>query len=199
LVAGLILAAGGSRRFGEPKQLASLAGRPLLEHVIRNAVTTPAVDRWIVVLGASAEQVTRGVDLHGVQPVSCEAWEKGQSESLRSGIDALREEEAAVILLGDQPLVTAAAIERVVGARCREALAARATYGGAPGHPVVVERPLFPRLARVVGDIGAREVLAAGSTREVPCDDVADPADVDAPGDLRQIEGRIDRPRSARP
>ncbi len=196
----MILAAGRSRRFGEPKQVASLAGRPLLEHVIRNAVATGLVDRWIVVLGSRAEQVSRDVPLHDVQPVVCETWAEGQSESLRSGIEALREEdEAAVILLGDQPLVTTAAIERVVGARRDGALAIRATFRGAPGHPVVVERPLFPRFARIVGDIGAREVLATASTREVACDDVANPADVDAPEDLRQIERWIDRARPARP
>jgi molybdenum cofactor cytidylyltransferase len=195
-IGAIVLAAGEGRRFGAHKQLAELAGRPLLEHALASAAAA-SLRRVVVVLGSGAEEIAGAVDLHGAEPLVCERWREGMAEPLKTGIDAVSDLDAAVVLLGDQPLVGAAAIERVIGARRRGAIAVRATYGGEPSHPVLLERRLFADVAMLSGDAGARHLLAerADAVVEVFCDDVADPLDVDRPEDLRAAELRLDEHR----
>ncbi len=121
-------------RFGGLKQLAELDGRPLLGHVLA-AASEGGLDKLVVVLGADSESVVAGVDLHGAETMVCRSWAEGQSASLACGLAAVADADAAVVLLGDQPRVSAEAIRRVLGARGGPA-AVRATYRGRPGHPV---------------------------------------------------------------
>jgi CTP:molybdopterin cytidylyltransferase MocA len=182
LIGGLVLAAGAARRFGAPKQLADLDGAPLLEHALRTMSAAP-VDRVVVVLGAGADEVAAGVDLHGAEPVVCGRWEEGQSASLACGLAELAGCEAVVVTLGDQPRVSPDAIRRVISAR-NDAAAVRATYNGNPGHPVLLERRLFEQLRNVSGDRGARNLLLSVQVLDVPCDDLGGGEDVDTPAEL---------------
>ncbi len=182
MIAGLVLAAGAGKRFGATKQLTDFDGRPLLEHSLA-AMSKAGLDRLIVVLGSRADDVLAGVDLHGADPLVCERWGEGQAASLACGLAEIPEADAVVVTLGDQPGVTTGAVRRVVAAR-NGGSAVRATYGGRPGHPVVIERRLIPSLRDVTGDAGARGVLARAGAREVPCDDLGGGADVDTPADL---------------
>jgi molybdenum cofactor cytidylyltransferase len=186
LIGGLVLAAGPGTRFGGAKQLATLDGRPLLEHVLRAMAAAP-LDRVVVVLGASADDILGGVDLHGADPVVCERWEKGQSASLACGLAALADAQAAVVGLGDQPRLSPEALRRVLDARADRVEAVRATYGGEPGHPVVLERSLFGRLRDVSGDHGARNLLLSVKISEVPCDDLGGGEDVDTVAQLEAL------------
>jgi CTP:molybdopterin cytidylyltransferase MocA len=181
-VGGLVLAAGAGTRFGGRKQLAELDGRPLLEHALR-AMTASPVGRVVVVLGALMEEVTATVDLHGAEPCPCERWEEGQAASLACGLAELADCEAVVVTLGDQPRMSPDAIRRVIGAR-DGAAAVRATYWGAPGHPVLLERALFESFRDVTGDHGARNLLLSVPVRDVPCDDLGGGEDVDTPAEL---------------
>jgi CTP:molybdopterin cytidylyltransferase MocA len=95
-----------------------------------------------------------------------------------------------VVTLGDQPRLSPVAIRRVIAARRRGADAVRATYGGQPGHPVLLERRLLGRLRDVSGDHGARNLLLSVSTREVPCDDLGGGEDVDTPAQLDALRVR---------
>lgn len=191
MVAGLVLAAGGGVRFGATKQLADLDGRPLLEHGLA-AMAAANLDRLVVVLGSRAADVLADVDLQGAEPVICDRWGEGQSVSLAYGLAHLQEQddaewpEAVVVALGDQPNVSPDAVQRVLAAR-GDALAVRATYGGEPGHPVVIERELLGDLRGAAGDAGARGILQRAGTKEVPCDDLGGGADVDTPGDLAAL------------
>jgi molybdenum cofactor cytidylyltransferase len=178
LIGGLVLAAGAGERFGGPKQLALLDGRPLLEHVLA-ALDAAGLDRIVVVLGARAEEVRGAVALHGAEVVVAEDWAEGMGASLRAGVAALGDCDAIAVVLGDQPLIGAEAIARVLAARGGDALAARATYGGVPGHPVVLERAVFDRLRSLHGDEGARSVLREVPVTDVPCDGLGRPDDVD--------------------
>ena len=110
-IGGLILAAGEGRRFGGTKQLAELEGRPLLEHPL---AAMKGINPRVVVLGHAAEKIRRGVNMHGASVVVCDDWEEGQSASLRAGLAALPGADAVVVVLGDQPGITPAAIEAVV-------------------------------------------------------------------------------------
>jgi molybdenum cofactor cytidylyltransferase len=183
LIGGIVLAAGAGSRFGGVKQLAQFGGRPLLEWALRAMAASP-VERRVVVLGSAAEAVMDEVDLHGAEPVVCDRWEEGQSASLAGGLAALDGAEAAVVTLGDQPRMRPEAIVRVIDARGEGFLAVRATYGGEPGHPVLLESQLFARLRDVTGDHGARNLLASALTRDVPCDDLGGGEDVDTPAQL---------------
>jgi CTP:molybdopterin cytidylyltransferase MocA len=189
LIGGLVLAAGAGERFGGPKQLAELAGRPLLEHVLIAMAAAP-LDRLAVVLGAHADEVVAGVPLHGAAAEVCEDWREGMGASLRTGVAALAACDAIVIALGDQPLLSPEAVARVVDGRGDGALAVRATYDGVPGHPVLVEKALFGVLAEVKGDVGARTVLDDAPLRSVACDGLGRPDDVDTPAVLETLRAR---------
>ena len=182
-IGGLVLAAGAGTRFGGRKQLAELDGRPLLEHALR-AMTAAPVGRVVVVLGALVEEVTATVDLHGAEPCPCERWDEGQAASLACGLAELADCEAVVVTLGDQPRMSPDAIRRVISARGNGAAAVRATYHGAPGHPVLLERDLFESFRDVTGDHGARNLLLSVQVRDVPCEDLGGGEDVDTPAEL---------------
>ena len=190
MIAGLVLAAGAGKRFGATKQLAEFDGRPLLEHSL-SAMSQAGLDRLIVVLGSRADDVLAGVDMHGAEPLVCERWGEGQAASLAWGLSSLTEQadgdlEAVVVALGDQPGLATGAVHRVVAARGNKP-AVRATYGGQPGHPVVLERGLLAKLRDVTGDVGARGVLRRAGATEVPCDDLGGGADVDTPAELAAL------------
>lgn len=187
MIAGIVLAAGAGRRFGGPKQLASFRGRPLLEHALAT-IARSAVDQAVVVLGAEADRILHEIDLHGVRPVLCSDWESGQAASLRAGVGAVRGADAAVVTLGDQPLISADAIDQLIARRSAEADALRAGYAGEPGHPVLLERPLLDRVEELRGDAGARGLLSVGRVRTVPCDGLGSPVDVDTPEQLGELE-----------
>jgi CTP:molybdopterin cytidylyltransferase MocA len=183
VIGGIVLAAGEASRFGSAKQLALLDGQPMLEHALR-AITAAPVGRVILVLGAGAEEVAARIDLHGAEPLICPRWQEGQAASLACGLAELSDCEAVVVTLGDQPRISPDAIRRVIAARGPGALAVRATYGGDPGHPVLLERRLFARMRNVTGDHGARNLLMSVSVREVACDDLGGGEDVDTPAEL---------------
>jgi CTP:molybdopterin cytidylyltransferase MocA len=187
VIGGLVLAAGGSSRFGAPKQLAMLDGRPLLEHVLMALEAAP-LDRVAVVLGSHADEVLEGVPLHGAEAVLCDEWRSGIGASLRAGVGALADCDAVAVALGDQPRLSTAALERVVSQRGADELAVRATYGGVPGHPVLLERTLLARVGELHGDAGARDLLHGVPIREVACDGLGSPEDVDTPEALAALQ-----------
>jgi molybdenum cofactor cytidylyltransferase len=189
VIAGVLLAAGAATRFGQPKQLAELDGRPLLEHAI-TALTESPVERVVVVLGAGADQVVARVAPHGAQFVVSERWDEGQSASLACGLAEVSDCEAVVVTLGDQPRLSPEAVARVIAARGEGVDAVRATYAGEPGHPVLLERRLFERMRDVTGDHGARNLLLSVPTREVACDDLGGGEDVDTPAQLDALRTR---------
>jgi molybdenum cofactor cytidylyltransferase len=179
-IGGLILAAGEGRRFGATKQLADLEGRPLLEHALAAMVE---VSPRVVVLGHAADEIRSRVDLHGAAPVVCADWAAGQSASLRAGLAALDGCDAVVVVLGDMPGITTEAVAAIVAAGGDEE-AVRATYGGRPGHPVLLRRALLARAGELEGDTGFRDLLAGATVREVEVGGLADPADIDTREEL---------------
>ena len=182
MIAGLILAAGEGTRFGsEPKLLASLEGRPLLDWAIEAQSRVPALERIVVVLGANADLLLERVDFLDAEPVVCEDWRDGQSASLRFGAEQLADADKVIVTLGDQPLITPQVIARFVD----EPAPARATYDGVPGHPVSLAREQLAAIAGVSGDRGARELL--GGARMLECRNLCSGRDVDTPNDLEAI------------
>jgi CTP:molybdopterin cytidylyltransferase MocA len=164
VIGGLILAAGEGTRFGpEPKLLADLGGRPLLEHAIRAQCAVPELERVVVVLGAQAERLRERVEFLRAEAVVCDDWREGQAASLRCGLSELREAAKVIVTLGDEPLITPGIVARFTG----EPPGARAVYHGRPGHPVVLGAQHIERLMSLSGDRGARDLLGDGPEIEL--------------------------------
>ncbi len=156
-VAGIVLAAGESRRFGGRKQLATLDRRTLLEHVLELAdhagldPIVAVVPVWLTRPPAFPEP--RHIWVRNPHPAG------GMSHSLRLGFAALPPRaEAAVVLLGDQPTLPAAQIAALIAARGDRPLIAT-RVDGHPTPPVLVERTHFDLVGAAVGDAGLRDVL----------------------------------------
>lgn len=183
MIAGLILAAGEGKRFGpEPKLLAELAGRPLLEHAVRAQCAVPQLERVVVVLGAHASRIRERVDFQCASVVACERWQEGQAASLRRGLLELSDASKVLVTLGDEPLLTAEVVARFVG----EPAGARAVYNGRPGHPVVLGPDQIRQVMSLRGDRGARDLLGDGPQIELGgLDDVG--RDVDTTEDLERM------------
>jgi len=159
-VAAIILAAGAATRFGSPKQLLDWRGRPLLQHVVLQALAAP-VSQIVVALGAHDSRVAPA--LHGL-PVTVaynRQWATGMSSSVALGLRALRPGvDAAIFLLADQPGVTSDLISRVIlaYASCRAPIVVP-RHGGRRGNPALFARELFPELMQVAGDQGGRALF----------------------------------------
>jgi CTP:molybdopterin cytidylyltransferase MocA len=184
----VVLAAGGSRRFGSPKLLARLGGETLLNRAVRAALgARPA--GCVVVLGARADELKRRLRAWPVRIVVNRRWRSGLSSSLRAGIAALpRQAPAALVLLADQVAVGPAELELLLAAwrRAPRAIAA-SRWGEVLGPPAVFPRLVFADLRRLRGDAGAKTLLA-DPRRAVT--GVALPGaahDVDRPADLRRL------------
>jgi CTP:molybdopterin cytidylyltransferase MocA len=188
--AAVILAAGKARRFGTAKQLALLDGRPLLQHALDAALAVPALGDVVLVLGARADAVADGVDVGRGRVVRSEHWAEGMAASLGVGVAAVPHADVVLVLLGDQPRVTPAVIERVLAhaaAAGAAFVAARAAYDGVPGHPVALGPDLLHLVPALRGDAGARDLLATREVHLVEAGDLGDGTDVDTPEELEAI------------
>ena len=186
--AGVVLAAGASRRMGRPKQLLPLGGRTLLDAVLATA-RRARLDEIVLVLGAEAERIAGTVDTGGVRVVVAADHAEGMGASLRAGVSALGPEvERVVVLLGDQPRVTPELVDAVLDRHRDSGLsAAAACAGGVPGPPVVADRRLWPQLLGACGDRGLRSVLRANPEMVATLSVEGVTVDVDTPDDYRRV------------
>jgi CTP:molybdopterin cytidylyltransferase MocA len=181
--AGIVLSAGSGTRFGTStsttsKLLAELGGRPLLEHAVSAQCAVAELERVVVVLGASADEVRARVELGRAEVVVCERWADGQSASLQCGVAALRDADTVIVTLGDAPLITPEVIRLFLD----QPGGTRATYDGCPGHPVVLGPDELAAVSGLHGDEGARGLLSGARTIE--CGALGSGIDVDTPEQL---------------
>ncbi len=200
-VSAVVLAAGAGSRFGGGKLLAPFGGRSLIEATL-NGLRGAPVGETIVVIGTGGERLHSVSTAYGARVVENQYWAEGMSTSVRVGLRACSPDaRAAVVALADQPLVGAGAVGRLVEAFEGGTPVAVATYGGKQRNPALFSREVWPLLEREMsGDRGARAVLMRHPelVTEVPCDDVADPADVDTVEDLRRLEEELSAPERSR-
>lgn len=181
-IAGLILAAGMSRRLGRPKQLLLIDNKPLLAHVVERALRS-RLDVVTVIVGHEAEAVRSAISPYDVEVSVNARFAEGQSTSLLSGVNALPADiDAAVVMLADQPGIRVAAIDALIEARrTTRAPIVMTMYGDFRSHPVLFGRETFDALRGISGDKGAREVIQTYGDQVAVVEDgrPAPPADVD--------------------
>ena len=187
MIAGLLLAAGRSARFGGDKLLAPLHGRPVL--FWSAAAIATEVDALHVVVPPDSSRLAA---LEGIPFVAVEhaGRDAGMASSIRAGIAALpAEAEAVVIALADQPLVSPEVIRRLcIRWRDGGVSAVAPRYRDGRGHPVLFGRSTFDALSALTGDSGARTMLRSmGDELALVPVDAATPVDVDTPDALHRL------------
>jgi len=173
-ISGLVLGAGASSRYGQPKQLLSFRGTTLLGWVVNQAERAKGLDEVIVVLGRAADEIRMKVAFGNAKVVENPVFGDGCASSYRVGIGALDpRSDAIMVLLGDQPGVDPETINRMADEwRKGGGQIAIASYQGRMGHPMLFARPLFDRLAGLRGDKAAWKLVDANPdlVRLIPFD-----------------------------
>ena len=189
MIAGILLAAGGARRFGSQKLVARVGGTPIVRHAAD--ALRAGVDELVVVVGSDAPLVREALAGLDARFVRNEEWAAGLSASLRCGIGALQNEaDAAVIALGDQPGMDPALVRSVIATwRSSGQPIVVARYRGNRGHPVLLDREVYDEAMAISGDVGARALMDRTPQRVAYVDvDQAAPRDVDTRPDLEALE-----------
>jgi molybdenum cofactor cytidylyltransferase len=196
-VVALLLAAGRGVRFGStlPKLLADLDGRPLVRRAAESALASRA-SRVVVVTGHAREEIEAALAGLPLSLAHNAAYATGLAASLRAGLAAAADACGVVVLLADMPGVSSATVDALIAAfeTAPDAPAVVPTHEGRRGNPVLLARRLFPRLAALQGDEGARKLLdGLDGVVEVAVEDDRILADVDTPADLARLRVALRR------
>jgi molybdenum cofactor cytidylyltransferase len=190
VLAAVILAAGGSSRMGQPKQLLKFRGTSLLRRAIDTALAVPA-DQVIVVLGYAADKLLPECEATSATVVLNDQWTEGVSTSLRGGLAAVSSDARGVFIYpADMPLVTPEALRELAHRQQVSGRPAAMTEaGGVRGVPVFITRSLFPALMIQEGDVGGAQYLRGHpeSVEAVHFDDADLVRDVDRPEDYARL------------
>jgi len=189
IVAAIVLAAGASRRLGQPKQLLMLDGETLLARSVRLAREAGAAP-VLVVVGAQAALIGAGTPVDRATVVLNDEWEQGIASSIHAGVKGLDASARGVLILAcDQPRLSAVHVRGLIEtfAAQSQATIVASAYAGVRGIPAVFPREAFPDLLALRGDKGARSLLM-----RPPCPLITLPfeggeVDIDLPGDLTQL------------
>jgi len=194
-VAGIVLAAGESTRFGEPKQLLDWRGQPFVRAVAKNALDA-GLSPVVAVTGANAEQVVAAIQGLDVKVVRNDEWKSGQGSSIKAGILSLIQPPSssaegvggAIFLLADQPQVTASVVRALVEKHAEELypiVAPMVTDRRA--NPVLFDRATFSDLLTLEGDVGGRAIFHKHRVEYLPWHDDRLFLDVDTPEQYRRL------------
>ena len=192
-IAGVILAAGGSTRFGTTKQLLDWRGKPLVTHTVETALAG-GLSPVIIVTGADQENVTLAVKGLPVKCVHNPDWEQGQSSSVRTGIESLPPQVGgAIFLLADQPYTPPELILQLVKEHTLNRISIiYPEVNGKRANPVLFDRETFLDLAKLTGDIGGRALFDSYKRRSVNWENDLILRDIDTPEDYEKLSSKID-------
>lgn len=189
MIAAVILAAGGSARFGYPKQLLTHQGENLVRRAAIAAIDAK-LNPVIVVLGAYASTIMQQLaGLDAVTVVENATWMEGQATSLLLGIQAATSAgaDAVLVMLADQPFIDSDALEKLIGVFDEKHRLVASHYSGTIGAPAIFGSEFFNDLKRLSGDQGAGKWLRERG-EEVTSVDLAEAAtDIDTPDDLKHL------------
>lgn len=193
--AGVILAAGMSERFGQPKQLLKLKNKYLLEWVL-DAALASSLDKVILVVGHEHQKIIQAVkpktNHPRLQVVINLRYREGQSKSLQAGLVELQPQISSVMfLLGDQPMLKSATIDYMLDRfRHSEKDICVPIWDEKKGNPTIFGRAMYGNLRAIEGDIGAREIIRANPERVlyIEVDDPLCFLDIDSPKDYDDLQ-----------
>ena len=192
-VSAVVLAAGGATRFGSPKTLAPLGSRPVLQHVL-DVARRLGFREVVVVLGRDADAIEKRLTWGAEKRVRNPNPEAGLSSSLRIGLAGVDPaSEAAIVLLGDQPLVREDVIAALLAgfdSAGRPIVVPRYLGGGGP-NPLLIHRSAWPLALEARGDRGLGPVLRDHPDLVVEIEMAGSNPDVDTPEDLARLESSI--------
>ena len=184
-LAGILLAAGGSSRLGQPKQLLKYRGEALVRRAAQClcSYTYPT----FIVTGAYRKETLSALAGTAVREVHHPAWSRGMGSSIRAGVKALDEDcEAVLILLCDQYRIEDTDLSRLCAAwAASPATITCASWSGRLGPPAIFPRSEFSALLSLEGDEGARKLITAGHANAVPMPHAAH--DVDTPQSMETM------------
>lgn len=184
----IVLAAGASTRFGSPKQLVRVEGRPLLHTAVAHAVEI-AGQAVTVVLGANAAELAPLLRHSPASVIINRDWSEGLGSSLRLGVSRLPSScEGVLVMLADQPAVTADDLRRLVEPWRRQPdYVVAAFYDSTTGVPAIFPRSMFSSLTELRGDQGARALIHRNRDRVVRVPMAGAAIDIDTPEDLLKL------------
>lgn len=187
--AGIVLAAGGASRMGQPKLLLPWRGEPLIRHTVRTALAA-GLSPVVVVTGADADAIQNALSGLPVQYVHNPNWQVGQSTSVKCGLAALPPDVgAAAFLLGDQPQIPIQLVSALLEQHRRTlAPITCPLIGQQRGNPVLFDRVTFPEFFNLQGDAGARQIFSKYSLDYLPWHDQSLLLDVDTPEDYARLK-----------
>lgn len=191
-IAGIVLAAGESRRFGKPKQLLDWSGKPFVRQVAETALNA-GLSPVIVVTGAHAEGVESALAGLDVTLVRNETWRSGQASSIAAGVGALPENiGASFFLLADQPQIGTDVLcaLREVHAQRLSPIIAPLVMEERRANPVLFDRVTFPNLLALTGDVGGRAIFDKHEVEYLPWYNSNLLPDVDTPLDYERLIGQ---------
>ena len=189
-VAGIILAAGESRRLGKPKQLLDWRGQPFVRAVTRTALEA-GLDPVIVVTGAYRENVEAAIEDLTAKVMANKDWPEGQGSSIKKGVQVLNFENpvgAAIFLLVDQPQVTASILRALIEKHAEGLYPVVAPIViDRRANPVLFDRVTFPDLLKLEGDVGGRAIMHKHNVEYLPWHDDRLLLDVDTPEQYQRL------------
>ena len=193
MIAGIVLAAGLSRRMGRPKLLLDWGGKPVIRRAVEQ-VRAGGVDEVVVVLGREAQGIREALSGLPVRFVENPEPEAGQASSIACGVSALGPAASATLIaLGDQPALPPEVIPRLLQAFKETGKPIVAPlYRGVQGNPVLFSSAVFPELRALMGDRGARSVVEKDPSRVALVSfDLPMPADLDTFEDYERLRPRV--------
>lgn len=188
--AGIILAAGEAKRYGQPKQLLDWRGKPFVRAAAETALAA-GLSPVVVVTGANAEAVASAVQDLPLTIIHNPDWQSGQSSSLQAGLHALSPKNgSALFLLADQPQVTPTVLRALAERHSLDLCPIVAPQvQGQRANPVLFDRVTFPDLMVLTGDVGGRAIFSRFPVTYLPWHDEGLLADIDTPEDYRRLNG----------
>jgi molybdenum cofactor cytidylyltransferase len=159
----IILAAGASKRMGEPKQLLKYNGANLIQHAIDEALAAGS-QKVFIVLGSGGEKISEHINKRQANIVYNKNWEEGIASSIREGLQQSlllsANVDAVILMVCDQPYVTAALLKNLVNEQIESGKhIVAAQYQETWGTPVLFYKSFFPELLKLKGDTGAKKIL----------------------------------------